>query len=94
MHSELFQIGPFTLRAYGLCMALGFLLGWQAAARLCKRTGQDTDRLASLLTWMMLASVIGARAAYVMEHAKPGDLAITMGCGDVNKCAKMMLKYT
>jgi UDP-N-acetylmuramate--alanine ligase len=29
---------------------------------------------------------------YVMTHAQPGDLVITLGCGDVNKCAKMMLK--
>lgn len=68
MHSELFQLGPITLRAYGLCMALGFLFAWQAAVRLCRRTGQDADRLTSLLTWMMLSSIIGARAAYVMEH--------------------------
>ena len=30
---------------------------------------------------------------YVMNHAKPGDLVITLGCGDVNKCAKMMMEY-
>lgn len=68
MHSELFQIGPITLRAYGLCMALGFIFAWRAAVRLCRRTGQDVDRLSGLLTWIMLSSVIGARAAYVMEH--------------------------
>lgn len=31
-------------------------------------------------------------AAYVMEHAKEGDLVITLGCGDVYKCAKKMLQ--
>lgn len=31
-------------------------------------------------------------AQYVLSHAKPGDLVITLGCGDVYKCAKMMLK--
>ena len=30
-------------------------------------------------------------ADYVMANAKPGDLVLTMGCGDVYKCAKMML---
>lgn len=30
---------------------------------------------------------------YVMNHAQPGDLVITLGCGDVNKCAKMMMEY-
>ena len=28
---------------------------------------------------------------YVMERAQPGDLVITLGCGDVYKCAKLML---
>ncbi len=27
---------------------------------------------------------------YVMENAKPGDLVITLGCGDIYKAAKMM----
>ena len=30
-------------------------------------------------------------ADYVMANAQPGDLVITMGCGDVYKCARMML---
>ncbi len=28
---------------------------------------------------------------YVCDHAQPGDLVITLGCGDVNKVNKMML---
>ncbi|MCL2579193.1 MAG: UDP-N-acetylmuramate--L-alanine ligase [Oscillospiraceae bacterium] len=31
-------------------------------------------------------------ASYVMANAQSGDLVITLGCGDVYKCAKMMLK--
>lgn len=30
-------------------------------------------------------------AGYVVAHAEPGDLIITLGCGDVNKCAHMMV---
>lgn len=30
-------------------------------------------------------------AQYVLSNAKPGDLILTMGCGDIYKCAKMML---
>lgn len=29
-------------------------------------------------------------AAYVVEHAQPGDLVITLGCGDIYKAGKMM----
>ena len=28
---------------------------------------------------------------YVTEHVQPGDLVLTMGCGDINKVAKMIL---
>lgn len=30
-------------------------------------------------------------ADYVMENAREGDLVITLGCGDIYKCARMML---
>ena len=30
-------------------------------------------------------------ARYVIQEAQPGDLVITLGCGDVYKCAHMML---
>ena len=30
-------------------------------------------------------------ADYVMEHAKPGDLILTLGGGDIYKCANLMV---
>ena len=68
MHSILMEFGPVTIRAFGLCMALGFLFGWRTAVLLCKRTGQDADQLTTLLTWLMISALLGARAAYVLEH--------------------------
>lgn len=31
-------------------------------------------------------------ADYVVEHAQPGDLVITLGCGDIYKAAKLMIQ--
>lgn len=31
-------------------------------------------------------------AQYVVDHAQPGDLVITLGCGDIYKAAKLMLQ--
>lgn len=31
-------------------------------------------------------------AEYAAEHARSGDLILTMGCGDVNKCANLILE--
>lgn len=70
MHSVLFSIGPVTLHTYGLFMAIGFLAGWQVAVRLCRRTDQNPDSLTSLLTWLMVSAIVGARTAYVLEHWK------------------------
>ena len=30
-------------------------------------------------------------AEYVAQHAEKGDLVLTMGCGDINKCARLIL---
>lgn len=68
MHSDLFSLGPLTVHAYGLCMALGFLFAWQAAAWLCKKTSQSSAFLSSLITWIMIGAILGARVAYVLEH--------------------------
>ena len=29
---------------------------------------------------------------YVVANAQPGDLILTLGCGDVNKCAHMIVE--
>ncbi|MFV0413937.1 MAG: UDP-N-acetylmuramate--L-alanine ligase [Oscillospiraceae bacterium] len=31
-------------------------------------------------------------ARYVLQNARPGDLALTLGCGDIYKCAHIMLE--
>ena len=33
-------------------------------------------------------------AEYVLANAQEGDLVLTLGCGDVYKCAKLMLGMT
>lgn len=68
MHSILFQIGPFALKSYGLLMALGFAAAWYAAVRLSRDTHRTADYLSNLVFWLMLAGILGARAAYVAEH--------------------------
>jgi phosphatidylglycerol---prolipoprotein diacylglyceryl transferase len=69
MHSELFHFGPITIRAFGLCLALGFITALWVATRLSAHTSHRTpDALSTLVIWMLLAGVAGARAAYVAEH--------------------------
>ena len=68
MYPDLVSIGFLHVKTYGACMALGFLAAWQVLLWLCRRTGRATDPLTGLITWMMVCGVVGARAAYVIEH--------------------------
>ncbi len=68
MHSLLFKIGPLSIHAYGLCIALGFLAAWGLAHLQARRTGRRSDYFSDLLVWTMASGVIGARLAFVIEN--------------------------
>ena len=70
MYPELFEMGPFTLHAFGAMMAAGFLAALYAMRRLSRAGfgGLDDDQLARMLVWLMIGGVAGARTAYVVEH--------------------------
>ena len=61
----LFQLGPFSLRWYGLLIAIAVLCGLALATRLGKERGIDSTLIADLLPLLVLAAVVGARIYYV-----------------------------
>ena len=82
MHSELFHLGPLSIRAFGLALALGFAAAVWVGSRLAARTpGRAPDTFSTLAVWMILAGVAGARAAYVAEHWS-AEFAPAVGRGD------------
>ena len=62
----LFQLGPFSLRWYGLLIAIAVLLGLMLATRLGRQRGIEPAMIADLLPILVLAAVIGARLYYVV----------------------------
>ena len=80
MHPDLISIGFLHIKTYGACMVLGFLVAWQVISWLCRRTGRNAEPLSNLLMLMMVTGIVGARAAYVIEHwssefaAHPGQI--------------------
>ncbi len=68
MHPDLFSIGPLHIRTYGAFMALGFLVAWKVIDILCHRAGRNSEGISNLLLAMMVSGIVGARAAYVIEH--------------------------
>jgi phosphatidylglycerol:prolipoprotein diacylglycerol transferase len=73
LHPILFSLGPFQVRAYGLALAVSFLLGSWLALRRGRPRGFKEDDLLGLFWWIVLASMIGARAHFVLGH--PEDFA-------------------
>ena len=61
-----FQLGPVSLRWYGLLIALAVLAGLMLATRLGKARGIDPALIADLLPLLVLGAVVGARLYYVL----------------------------
>ena len=62
---ELFQLGPFSLRWYGLLIAISVLVGLNLSGELARKKGLKKNLINDLLPILVLASVIGARIYYV-----------------------------
>ena len=68
MHPELIHWGLLHIRWYGLMLAIAFLAGTWIALVEARRRGLDEDRLVTVILATLVASILGARALYVLEH--------------------------
>ena len=66
MERVAFQIGSITIHWYGLLVALGFWLGLWNASRRGLRAGFHPECVWDAGVWIVLGTVVGARALYVM----------------------------
>ena len=68
MHPEILHVGVLHVRSYGLLLAVAFLVGTWLALREARRMRLDEDRMVTVILVTLVASVLGARALYVLEH--------------------------
>lgn len=74
------EIGPLTLRYYSLLFAGGFVLGYFLMKGIFRREGIAQEKLDSLLTYVVIATVVGARLGHVFFYqwdyyrAHPGEI--------------------
>ncbi len=61
-----FQIGPLSVRWYGIIISLGMALGIYLAYREVKREHQNPDHLLNMLLLLIPSAIIGARLYYVI----------------------------
>jgi phosphatidylglycerol:prolipoprotein diacylglycerol transferase len=60
-----FQLGPLTIRWYGILMAVAMAVGLWLAYREAKRRGTDPDDLLKTAELALLGGLVGARLYYV-----------------------------
>lgn len=67
----LFELGPLSVKWYGLLFATGFLVGYAIMSRIYRLESKPQEDLGTLLLYMMVATVIGARLGHCFFYA-PG----------------------
>ncbi|WP_266363974.1 prolipoprotein diacylglyceryl transferase [Tellurirhabdus rosea] len=65
---EIFEIGSFAVRWYGLLFALGFLVGQQIMIHVFKKEGKPLADIDALTLYMVIATVIGARFGHFLFY--------------------------
>jgi len=66
MRPILVQLGPVPLRAYGVMMMVGFLVGLYRALRAARRRGIEPSHVADAALYSLLAGIVGARVVFVL----------------------------
>jgi len=65
---EIFSIGTFALRWYGLLFALGFLISQQVLYYIYRQEGKPEKDVDTLTIYMVLATILGARLGHVIFY--------------------------
>ncbi|MEZ4903264.1 MAG: prolipoprotein diacylglyceryl transferase [Spirosomataceae bacterium] len=68
VNPEIFSIGTFSIRWYGLLFASGFLVGQRIMAHIFKKEGLKETLLDSLLLTMVVTTVVGARLGHFLFY--------------------------
>ncbi len=67
-----FSIGSFTVHWYGVFVAIGFLVGLWTASRRGLQSGIAPEKIMDAGPWLILGTVVGARALYVITYWREG----------------------
>ena len=68
---EIFNLFGFSVRWYGLCFAMAFLVGYQTLSYVFKKEGRPQEQADDLLLYAMVATVIGARMGHYFFYEYP-----------------------
>jgi phosphatidylglycerol:prolipoprotein diacylglycerol transferase len=64
----IFQIGNYELRYYTLFFMLSFGIGYKLVERVFKQEGEDIEKLGTLLTFIAIGGIMGARIGHCLFY--------------------------
>lgn len=64
----IFSLGPIAPRWYGLLFAGAFVTGYMFGVKMWKDAGRKVEEMESILTWVLVGTVIGARLGHVIFY--------------------------
>jgi len=68
VNPEIFSLGPFSVRWYGLLFAAGFLIGYYILEKMFRSEGVNEKWLDNLFIYVIIATVVGARLGHVFFY--------------------------
>ena len=77
---EIFNLGPFSVRWYGLLFASGFLIGYYIGERMLRSENVPQKWIDSLFFYIIIATIVGARLGHVFFYGweyysqNPGEI--------------------
>lgn len=80
VNPELFNLGPLSIRWYGLLFATGFLIGYYIGEKMFRSEGVPQKWIDSLFFYIIIATIIGARLGHVFFYGwdyysqNPGEI--------------------
>lgn len=64
----LFSLGPISVRWYALAFIVGFICGYSIVARMFRHEGAPQEWLDTLLAYLIIGTVVGARLGHVFFY--------------------------
>lgn len=68
MYPELLRLGRFEIRAYGMMLAISFLVGIYWSMYRAQKRGIDRNHIMDISVFIVLCAIVGARFMYVVTH--------------------------
>ncbi|TPE40645.1 prolipoprotein diacylglyceryl transferase [Pontibacter mangrovi] len=66
---DIFSIGPFTIRWYGLLFALGFIIGQRILTKIYVAEGRTEGDVDVITIYMIIGTVVGARLGHTLFYS-------------------------